>query len=162
MLLGGAGGVAKSPTWKIVDYSDEQSEQELVYAIAIDDVQKRVIVGFRASVTRLDWKHNMNWLYGSTPNPVFGTEEESSFRENRGFGRLSTIRQPEKIAMHRGFRNYIFQRDGQKVVVDDKQDDETKKDEEHYQRKQSQRCGIWYKRILVVSNNCLVLKTLLL
>ena len=103
-------------TWRIVEYDDERSEEELVYAIYVDDVKRRVVVSFRASVTLEDWKANMNWLYGVKKNPVAGTDLDC--------GRYQL---PKKMVMHRGFRNYLFQKEGDKV--DEEEDEEYDEDE---------------------------------
>ena len=51
-FVGSASGPNPEQTWQMIDFVDERAEKELVYAIAIDDKNKRVVVAFRGSVTK--------------------------------------------------------------------------------------------------------------
>lgn len=109
-------------TWEIVEYGDERAQKELVYSIAVDDVRRRVVVGFRASVTTKDWMTNFNMTYGSKKNPAAKLDD---------LGGEGGAEQPRKITMHRGFRNYLFQREGKDLDGDSDGDSEEKGEDDN-------------------------------
>lgn len=74
----------------LVDFSDDNSNAALVYAIGKDDARKRVTVSFRGSVTKTDWKQDAQIWMERIPNPVVG----------KG--------QPNDVRIHHGFYEYLF------------------------------------------------------
>ena len=82
-----------------VNYYDERDEEGLVHAIAVDDLNKRIIVGFRGSVSKKDWQANFDAMLCKKTNPLKGETMKIGKRE---------VKQPEKVLMHRGFRDYVF------------------------------------------------------
>jgi len=73
----------------IVIFDDANTEEELVYGLAVNDSKKRIDVAFRGSVTKRDAKQNFKALFSDIPNPV---KSET--------GALT----PETIGIHQGFR----------------------------------------------------------
>jgi hypothetical protein len=76
---------------KIVAFDDEFEQEELVYAINVNHVRKRVTVCFRGSVTKTDWATDFEIYMKDVPNPV-----------------KSHRRQKPTIKLHNGFYNYLF------------------------------------------------------
>uniref|UniRef100_A0A7S4MD75 Fungal lipase-type domain-containing protein n=1 Tax=Odontella aurita TaxID=265563 RepID=A0A7S4MD75_9STRA len=77
------------------EFNDDNSQEELVYAIATDSALKRVTLGFRGSVTRRDFLQDAQIWMTDEPNPFAG----------RGKG------QPKKMGIHNGFHDYLFYND---------------------------------------------------
>lgn len=105
------------PTWEIVEFSDE-SKKELSYFVTLDRVERRLTVCFRPSMSVKDWMTNVNIAFGPKGNPVTdGVDPGDGSR---------LIKQPKKIVMHRGFRDYLFNDEGRGVedVAGDENDDD--------------------------------------
>jgi hypothetical protein len=63
-------GKHREPTATLVDFSDDNSKSELVYAIGKDDTRKRVTVSFRGSVTSRDWLQDAQIWMEKIANPL--------------------------------------------------------------------------------------------
>ena len=77
---------------QLVAFGDDQADKELVYAIAVDPVRKRITVGFRGSVTPVDFITDACIELHNRPNPVKGEGQD------------------EKIGIHHGFDEYLLKR----------------------------------------------------
>lgn len=77
------------------EFNDNNAQEELVYAIAVDSAMKRVTLGFRGSVTKRDFLQDAQIWMTTVPNPFAG----------KGAG------QPKKIRIHNGFHDYLFYND---------------------------------------------------
>mmetsp|Transcript_28025 Transcript_28025/g.41385 ORF Transcript_28025/g.41385 Transcript_28025/m.41385 type:complete len:318 (+) Transcript_28025:33-986(+) len=87
-------------TWQIINFADENPDKGLVYSIAVDDANKRIVVAFRGSLSTHDWLANFNFVPYIEANPLAG---EMIDREG-----LTGMAQPKNLVMHRGFHNYVF------------------------------------------------------
>uniref|UniRef100_A0A7S4IEQ4 Uncharacterized protein n=1 Tax=Odontella aurita TaxID=265563 RepID=A0A7S4IEQ4_9STRA len=85
------GDLNPTQTWRVTKYIDDNQFKELVYAICVDDMQKRITVAFRGSETKKDWRDKTNLLHGVGDSHC-----------RRG------MVQPKKLVMHLGFRDYVF------------------------------------------------------
>ena len=74
---------------QLVAFDDKNSEQELVYGIAVNTVRKRITVGFRGSVTSTDFITDAKGLLTEIANPVVS-----------GAG----LPQTPTVGVHHGFR----------------------------------------------------------
>mmetsp|Transcript_1722 Transcript_1722/g.2662 ORF Transcript_1722/g.2662 Transcript_1722/m.2662 type:complete len:433 (+) Transcript_1722:160-1458(+) len=84
-------GKHRKPTATLIDFADDNSNSELVYAIGKDDARKRVTVSFRGSVTMTDWRQDAQIWMEKIANP------------------LAHIKgQPKNIRIHHGFYEYLF------------------------------------------------------
>lgn len=63
-------GKHRAPTATLVNFADDNSNDELVYAIGKDDTRKRVTVSFRGSVTNRDWLQDAQIWMEKIPNPI--------------------------------------------------------------------------------------------
>ncbi len=72
---------------QVVVFNDDNSNDELVYGIAVNTARKRMTVAFRGSVTTKDFTTDAKALQTEIPNPVMDSE----------------IRQQETIGIHHGF-----------------------------------------------------------
>lgn len=82
------------------EFNDDNAQEELVYAIAVDAVLKRVTLAFRGSVTTRDFLQDAKIWITDTDNPYAG----------QGGKKLSD-RQPKKLGIHSGFHDYLFYND---------------------------------------------------
>ncbi len=55
---------------RIVWVNDWYPMKDLIYAISVDDLQKRVMVVFRGAITTTDWKTTLAGRFQNIPNPV--------------------------------------------------------------------------------------------
>merc|ERR1712070_1319230 len=55
---------------RIVWVNDWYPMKDLIYAISVDDLQKRVMVVFRGAITTTDWKTTLHGRFQNIPNPV--------------------------------------------------------------------------------------------
>jgi hypothetical protein len=78
---------------EIVKLDDAKSEEECVYAIAVNHAIKRVMVVFRGSVSTQDFVQDAKAVLVVIPNPV----EE-------------LVSKTPKVAIHLGFREYLYGR----------------------------------------------------
>jgi hypothetical protein len=76
----------REPTATLVDFSDDNSKSELVYAIGKDDARKRVTVSFRGSVTSRDWLQDAQIWMEKIANPIAHIKG-----------------QPKNVRIHHGF-----------------------------------------------------------
>lgn len=98
-------------TWQIIDFADENPDKGLVYSIAVDDDNKRIVVPFRGSMTHSDWLANFNFFPHFEINPLANGIID---REER-----SSMEQPKNLVMHRGFHNYVFDPDHDADTAED-------------------------------------------
>lgn len=77
----------------LMEFDDEDSNSELVYAITTDDARQSVTVSFRGSVTPRDWLQDLQFAMKRIPNPLFGID----------VGGDKKAKQPKDIRIHRGF-----------------------------------------------------------
>ena len=73
-------------------FGDENSDNDMVYAIGINDLRKRVTVVFRGSVTPTDFQKDAKMSLEKHPNPVTGIDSN----------------QPNEIGIHQGFYDYLL------------------------------------------------------
>jgi hypothetical protein len=73
----------------LVAFEDERSASELVYGIAINEARRRITVGFRGSVTLMDFKTDAQASLMSVANPVPGGT-------------------PSLMGVHHGFNDYLM------------------------------------------------------
>ena len=85
----------KSPY--LVAYGDEKPLTDLVYAVGVDPLHKRVTVAFRGSVTPSDFLTDACISIQLEPNPVFDKEGDQKDQE-----------QNETIGIHYGFYDYLL------------------------------------------------------
>jgi len=71
---------------------DEKSDVDMVYAVGIDPLKKRVTVAFRGSVTVTDFQKDAMISLNHQPNPVKNIDPN----------------QREKIGIHHGFYDYLL------------------------------------------------------
>ena len=77
----------------LIAFGDEKADKELVYAVAVDPLRKRITVAFRGSVTPSDFITDACIEFNHRENPVKG--------ENG---------QEEMIGIHHGFDEYLLKR----------------------------------------------------
>jgi len=75
----------------VMHFGDEKSNQELVYAINLDSVRKRVIVVFRGTTTKIDLRQDLRAYQQVIENPLKGATGMS-----------------DNIRVHFGFYEYLF------------------------------------------------------
>ena len=83
----------------LVAFGDENSDKELVYAVAVDKWYKRVTVAFRGSVTQKDFITDACISMISKENPVHGFAND----------------QDEEIKLHSGFYSYLLEKNGKEL-----------------------------------------------
>uniref|UniRef100_A0A7S2IH72 Fungal lipase-type domain-containing protein n=1 Tax=Helicotheca tamesis TaxID=374047 RepID=A0A7S2IH72_9STRA len=76
----------------LVAYGDDKPDKELVYAVGVDPVRKRVTVAFRGSVTPTDFLTDATIAFKREPNPIQDLSKDQS----------------ETIGIHQGFYNYLL------------------------------------------------------
>lgn len=95
------------------EYDDKHQQHELVYAVAVDDINKRVTLVFRGTDNDLtffsDWSTNMHMSKTAVPLP-------DSLKGKVVF---------DSVELHSGFYNYLFNK-----TFDDSDDPERKKYDE--------------------------------
>lgn len=79
---------------KLIVCSDENEEEEIVYAILVNPVRRKITVSFRGSVTRKDFRQDARALLSSIDNPIKDNPELS-----------------EHLGVHLGFREYLYSED---------------------------------------------------
>jgi len=98
---------------EIVYFKDQaelgyREQTEMVFAISVDSIEKRVNVVFRGSRTSADWAANKKFNGKAVPNPV---------KELDAFANDTTL--PDEVYIHEGFYNYLHQGEGSDVGVFD-------------------------------------------
>ncbi|KAL7546875.1 hypothetical protein ACHAWF_010199 [Thalassiosira exigua] len=76
---------------QLIAFDDEFEKEELVYAIAINPLRKRITVCFRGSITNRDWATNLEIFMKDAPNPL-----------------KSHVSQTSTVKIHNGFHDYLF------------------------------------------------------
>jgi hypothetical protein len=81
---------------KVIIFSDENEEEEIVYGIAVNPIARRISVCFRGSVTRKDFRQDARALLSSIDNPAIKFDPDLS----------------DQLGVHLGFREYLYVDDG--------------------------------------------------
>lgn len=79
---------------KLTYFGDEKSDVDLVYAVGVDQLRKRITVAFRGSVTVTDFQKDAMISLNQQPNPVH----------------LIDSHQEKEIGIHDGFYDYLLKR----------------------------------------------------
>jgi len=79
---------------RIVWVNDWYPEKDLIYAISVDDLQKRVMVVFRGAITTTDWKTTLQGRFQKIPNPIEDDYEDKN----------------DVLRVYSGFYNYLFRK----------------------------------------------------
>ena len=74
------------------EFNDDESNEELVYAVTTDPSRKRVTVAFRGSVTPKDFLTDVSWWMRDVKNRMKVFDDS----------------QPDVIRIHTGFHDYLF------------------------------------------------------
>jgi hypothetical protein len=77
---------------RVVWINDWFSQLDLMYAIAVDPLKKRVMVTFRCSITLNDWAKSLEYSHVHVENPV------QDYYEGR----------KDLVCMHKGYYHYLF------------------------------------------------------
>jgi predicted lipase len=75
-----------------VAFDDEFQQHELVYAIWVNRLHKRITVIFRGSTTQTDWATNYQVYMKEIPNPTMACHKS----------------QESTVQVHNGFCEYMF------------------------------------------------------
>lgn len=86
---------------QLVVFSDHHQENDIVYAISVSPVTKRISVIFRGSVTPKDFRQDAKALLSGIDNPVFDKYPGLT----------------EELGVHLGFREYLFKEEDLSKVV---------------------------------------------
>mmetsp|Transcript_29353 Transcript_29353/g.42594 ORF Transcript_29353/g.42594 Transcript_29353/m.42594 type:complete len:669 (+) Transcript_29353:117-2123(+) len=88
----------------VYHFGDEESDRELVYAIFLDSIRKRVTVVFRGTTTALDLKQDLRAIPKAIENPIKGMKGISA-----------------NVRVHLGFYEYLFanERKKQEQITED-------------------------------------------
>lgn len=80
-------GEATFQTSQVVVFNDDNSNDELVYAIAVNTARKRITVVFRGSVTVKDFTTDVKALQTEIANPVldWDTRQHATMGVHHGF-----------------------------------------------------------------------------
>jgi len=89
----------------LVAFGDEREQTELVYAIGVNPHKKRIVVAFRGSVTKTDWKTDASVKVEKRKNPLLDCFQDDK-EENTGDPQQQ---QPATIGYHAGFYRYLFE-----------------------------------------------------
>jgi len=84
-----AQGVEIDMAPSLIAFGDERPDKDLVYAVGVDHIRKRVTVAFRGSVTPSDFLTDASIAINRQHNPIEGDEHE-------------------KIGIHNGFYEYLL------------------------------------------------------
>lgn len=77
---------------RLIYFGDENSDTDIVYAVAINQLKKRVTVAFRGSVTSTDFQKDAMISLHQQPNPVSDIDSDQS----------------KEIGVHHGFYDYLL------------------------------------------------------
>ncbi len=83
---------------QVVVFDDENHQQDLVYAISVNQARQRITVAFRGSVTSNDFTMDANSMMNTIPNPVVNHD--------------TGIPQASGLGIHHGFYGKISNRFG--------------------------------------------------
>lgn len=93
----------------LVAYGDERADQELVYAVGVDPLRKRVTVAFRGSVTPADFFTDACIELHRRPNPVLELNDNDVADDTKSAS--ANKDDPSKtIGIHHGFDEYLLKR----------------------------------------------------
>jgi Lipase (class 3) len=82
------------PVPMLTAYGDENPENDMVYAVGIDPIRKRVTVAFRGSVTPTDFIKDASIIMKHQPNPIKD--------------KLNPDHEYDTIGIHQGFYDYLL------------------------------------------------------
>jgi len=85
----------------LVAFGDEREQTELVYAIGVNPHKKRIVVAFRGSVTKTDWKTDASVKVEKRKNPLLDCFKDTNEDPQQ--------QQPATIGYHAGFYRYLFE-----------------------------------------------------
>ena len=94
-------GEATYQTSQVVVFNDDNSNEELVYAIAVNTARKRITVAFRGSVTVKDFTTDVKALQTEIANPVvdWDTRQHATMGVHHGFwGKCNPFHPPFLIS----------------------------------------------------------------
>lgn len=94
-------------SFDVMVVEDDNSGNELVYAICVDTARRRITVSFRGCSTRTDWFICAQTFLKQVENPLFfssSMDDNPSGRQNGGRWR----QQSPTINVHSGYYNYLF------------------------------------------------------
>lgn len=92
-LLGSNGSVeVEQVAPMLTHFGDENSDVDMVYAVGVDQLRKRITVAFRGSVTTTDFQKDAMISLNKQPNPVHDIDSN----------------QEEKMGIHHGFYDYLL------------------------------------------------------
>lgn len=89
----------------VTAFGDENADKELVYAVGIDHVRKRITVAFRGSVTPSDFITDACIEFHRRDNPLKDCETIMDY-----CGSEKEQGQPSTIGIHHGFDEYLLKR----------------------------------------------------
>lgn len=92
-------------------FGDEKPDKELVYAVGVNPLRKRVTVAFRGSVTSVDFFTDACIELNRRPNPV---KEGGGCGGNDNDKAATTTTKDKTIGIHAGFDQYLLK--GRKVT----------------------------------------------
>lgn len=84
----------------LTHFVDHKSQEEIVHAIVVNSIKKRVSIIFRGSVTNKDFLQDAKCAQQSLPNPILGLMDPPPTEEQM----------PSTIRVHTGFWEYLFQK----------------------------------------------------
>jgi len=85
------GNTKRQVTATLVNFADDNTQSELVYAVGVDNARRRVTVAFRGSVTNKDFAQDAQIWMEKIDNPLAGIKG-----------------QPKTIRIHHGFYEYMY------------------------------------------------------
>lgn len=99
--------------FEIVYFDDEHQDKEIVAAIIIDHIFKKVIIAFRGSQYNHDWKVNFSGFQRRATNPLFKMKSNKEVLRQSLIGKPKDLGprlkvQRKKMKMHTGFYGSIF------------------------------------------------------
>lgn len=96
---------------RLIAYGDDNCDTDIVYAVGIDPVRKRVTVAFRGSTTLTDFIKDSKIVLNFQPNPIVhlmaNTLDDNNFDKGDAT-RHTNLRNYERIGIHAGFYEYLL------------------------------------------------------
>lgn len=92
-------GKTRNDSIVLTHFVDHKSQEEIVHAVVVNSIKKRVSIIFRGSVTNKDFLQDVKCAQKSLANPVLGTMVGSLPTEDV---------MPNTIRVHSGFWEYLF------------------------------------------------------
>ncbi len=95
--------------FQIVYFDDSREDEEIVPAVIVDKMRKKVIVAFRGSQSNNDWMTNFKFAQTRKVNPVFflGQTKTDSVKDKAFVSKELLNNQPGKLLLHSGFYNAV-------------------------------------------------------